>query len=321
MIYELRLHRAFEIVEPNRKSSTASRKCLVVGCGYVGLSLGGELVRRGHEVFGLRRSAAKELEAAGIKPLTADITQPETLARLPRDFDWVVNCAASGGGGAEDYRKLYREGNRHLAAWLAEAPPAKFIYTSSTSVYGQTDGSLVTEQSPAEPEAETAKVLVEAEQGLLAAARRKFPAVILRAAGIYGPGRGHWLRQFLCGEARIEGDGPRWLNLIHRDDLIGTILAALERGKPGEIYNAVDNEPVTQLDFFKWLAEELKQPLPPAVSGDAELRRPRGATNKRVSNAKLRAELKYEFKFPDFRDGCRAELSRLERAGEWPRPK
>jgi nucleoside-diphosphate-sugar epimerase len=138
----------------------------------------------------------------------------------------------------------------------------------------------------------------------------------LRVAGIYGPGRGHWFRQFLRGEARIAGDGSRWLNMIHRDDVAGCIIAALERGRPGEIYNAVDDEPVTQLKFFEWLAEELKRPLPPGIPADEEIRRKRGGTNKRVSNAKLRAELKYEFQFPDFRKGYGAEIARSMNAGE-----
>lgn len=289
-------------------------RVLIVGCGYVGLPLGAELVRRGHDVFGLRRSALAEMElkAAGITPLLADITQPETLAQLPRDFDWVVNCSASGGGGAEAYRRVYLEGNRNLVNWLADAPLKKFAYTSSTSVYAQNDGSIVTEISPAEPDADTAKVLRETENFLLSAARaRKFPAVILRVAGIYGPGRGHWFKQFLRGDARIEGDGSRMLNMIHRADLIGVIIAALARGLPGEIYNAVDDEPVSQLNFFEWLAAELNRPLPPEILADAEIIRKRGATNKRVSNAKLRGELNYAFQFPDFRAGYAAELRRL----------
>jgi len=297
-------------------------KCLIVGCGYVGLPLGAELVRRGHEVFGLRRGAPDELKAADIRPLIADITKPETLARLPRDFAWVVNCAASGGGGADDYRKIYLEGNRNLIAWLAHSPPEKFVFTSSTSVYGQNDGFVVTEESPAEPAEETARVLVEAEKLLLdkggsrgRSPHQQFPTVILRVAGIYGPGRGHWFRQFLRGEARIEGDGARWLNMIHRDDVIGCIIAALEHGKPGEIYNVADNEPVTQLKFFEWLVAELKRPLPPKILAEAEIRRKRGATNKRVSNAKLRAELKYEFRFPDFRKGYGAEIARRSADG------
>jgi len=311
-------------MENNPQFAIHNHKCLIVGCGYVGLPLGEELVRQGHTVFGVcrRARAEKELKAAGIVPLHADITQPETLAKLPRDFDWVVNCAASGGGGAEEYRKIYLESNRNLVAWLADAPVNKFIYTSSTSVYGQNDGALVTENSPVEPAADTAKVLVETEKFLLAAApglrgrspHQNFPAVILRVAGIYGPGRGHWLQQFLRGEARIEGDGARWLNMIHRDDLIGVIIAALRAAQPGEIFNAADSTPVTQLNFFEWLAAELKRPMPPTVPADAEVWRRRGVTNKRVSNAKLRAELKYEFQFPDFRAGYAAEMARLKRA-------
>jgi nucleoside-diphosphate-sugar epimerase len=285
-------------------------RVLIVGCGYVGLALGGEMARLGHEVFGLRRSAPDSWRADGITPLAADLTVPETLARLPGSFDWVVNCAASGGGSAEDYRKIYLEGNHHLLAWLGPRPPKKFIYTSSTSVYAQNDGSLVTEQSPVEPTAATAQVLVAAEQRLLAAAQQGFPAVILRVAGIYGPDRGHAFKQFLRGEAVLENDGSRFMNMIHRHDLAGVILAALVRGVPGEIYNAVDHEPVTQTRFYGWLAEKLARPLPPTVGAEPETGRKRGLTNKRVSNAKLRAELRYEFKFPDFRAGYTPELAR-----------
>jgi nucleoside-diphosphate-sugar epimerase len=297
-------------------------RVLIVGCGYVGLPLGAELARRGHEVFGLRRDPAseRELKNAGIRPLFADISNRATLEKLPRDFDWVVNCAACGGGGEEAYRQTYLEGNRNLRAWLAGSPLQKYVYTSSTSVYAQNDGSLVMESSRTDPVAPTAKVLVEAEKLLLAAAAQNFPAVILRVAGIYGPGRGHALKQFLNGEARIEGDGSRRFNMIHRTDLIGVIIAALERGVPGEIYNAVDNEPVTQLSFFSWLAAELNRPLPPAVPADAAAWRKRGVTNKRVGNAKLRSDLGYEFQFPDFRSGYIAEIAPIAASPGRPEP-
>jgi nucleoside-diphosphate-sugar epimerase len=292
-------------------------RALIVGCGYVGLPLGVELVRRGHEVFGLRRSAAAEaeLKRGGITPLLADITQPHTLKNLPRDFDWVVNCSASGGGDAADYRQVYLEGNRNLLAWLASSPPKKFVYTSSTSVYAQNDGSLVTENSPTQPEAATAKVLLETEQLLQTSAQQNFPAVIVRAAGIYGPGRGYAFKQFLRGEARIEGDGARVMNMIHRDDLVGIIIAALENGRAGEIYNAVDDEPVSQLNFFEWLAGKLGQPLPPCVASSPDVWRKRGVTNKRISNARLRTDLSYRFLFPDFRAGYAAEIARMQAEG------
>ena len=293
-------------------------RVLIVGCGYVGLPLGVELIRLGHEVSGLRRSvsAENELKAAGIQPLFGDVTQPETLAKLPHKFDWVVNCVAAGGD-AEDYRQVYLQGTRNLIEWLGPNLPKKFVYTSSTSVYGQTDGSQVKESSPTEPLVETAKILVETEKLLLAAvAERKFPAVVLRVAGIYGPARGHWFKQFLKNEARMEGDGSRFLNMIHRDDLIGCIIAALKNGRPGEIYNAADDESVSQLHFFQWLAQSMDKPLPPSEPENPDASRKRGVTNKRVSNRKLKMELGHQFKYPNFRKGYSAELLRFDRAGE-----
>ncbi len=230
-------------------------KCLIVGCGYVGLPLGRELTRLGHEVFGLRRSnsAEADLKAASIQPLYADITKPETLEKLPREFDWVVHCVAAGGD-AENYQQVYLEGTRRLVEWLSASPPKKFLYTGSTSVYGQTDGAPVKETSPSEPAAETAKVLVGTEKVLMGAFQeKKFPVIILRVAGIYGPGRGHRFKQFIKNEAKIEGNGAQFLNMIHCDDVVGCILAGLKSGRPGEIYNAVDDEPVSVKTFFDCL--------------------------------------------------------------------
>src|SRR5262249_21348469 len=115
-------------------------RVLIVGCGYVGVPLGSELVRQGHEVFGVRRSsgAETELTAAGIHPLIADVTRSGDLAALPGTFDWVVNCVSSVKGGVEEYRQVYLQGTRNLIDWLLPLRPRKFIYTSSTSVYGQT---------------------------------------------------------------------------------------------------------------------------------------------------------------------------------------
>lgn len=289
-------------------------RVLIVGAGYIGLPLGAELVRRGHDVCALRRdpAAAGALTAAGLKPLFADITQPAGLAPLPHEFDWVVNCAASGGGGAEDYRRVYVAGMQNVIDWLApkerNASP-RFVYTSSTSVYGQIDGSTVDEMSATEPAAETARILLDAERTLLAGAReRNFPAMILRVAGIYGPGRGHWFRQFLRGEARLDGDGARILNMIHRDDVVGCICAALERGQGGEIYNAADDEPVSQLEFFSWLSARLQRPMPAASPKNGDAARKRGVTNKRVSNQKLKERLGYRFMYPTFRQGYADEI-------------
>lgn len=282
-------------------------RVLIIGAGYIGLPLGAELARLGHDVSGLRRnpSSAEELKAAGLHPLFADITNANELKNLPRNFDWVVFCAASGGGGIESYRQIYVDGMRNAIEWLAPNSP-KIAYTSSTSVYGQNDGSIVDEKSPAEPEAESARILLEAEKVLLSSAREKnFSATILRVAGIYGPQRGYWLKQFLSGQARLDRDGSRFLNMIHRDDVAGCLIAALEKGRTGEIYNAADDEPVSQRDFFLWLSQTLGKPMP--GSAPEEFKRKRGVTNKRISNRKLKKELGYALRYPTFREGY-AEL-------------
>ena len=293
-------------------------RVLIVGCGYVGLPLGVELARRGHEVFGVRRSAAaaEKLKASGINPLVADVTRPETLHSLPDRFDWVVNLVSSDKGGASEYRAVYLEGTKNLVDWLAPAHPRKFVYTSSSGVYGQTDGSQVKETSPTEPAAETSQILVQTERLLLEACQqRKFPAVILRVAGIYGPERGHYFKQYLNNEARIVGRGERIMNMIHRDDVVGIIIAALSDARPGEIYNAVDDEPVTQLHFFRWLSETLGKWMPPFAGEDEAEARKRGLTQKKVLNRKLKMELSYNFKYPTFRQGYTAEIQRLDQAG------
>jgi nucleoside-diphosphate-sugar epimerase len=293
-------------------------RVLIVGCGYVGLPLGAELVRQGHEVSGLRRtsSAEAELKAAGIQPLIADITKPDDLAGLSSPFDWVVNCVSSSKGGAEDYREVYFNGTRNLIEWLSSTPPKKFVHTSSTSVYGQTDGSSVKETSPVEPAGETGKVLVATEKLLLdVATQGRFPAVILRVAGIYGPERGHLFLQYLKNEATIEGQGERFINMIHRDDLVGIIIAALKHGRPGEIYIAADDEPVAHVHFFRWLSEALGKWMPPFAAESENAGRKRGRTNKKLQNRKLKMELGYQFKYPTFRQGYTAEIQRLDDAG------
>ncbi len=263
-------------------------------------------------------SAAAELQAAGIRPLQADVTDPATLAGLPADYDGVVFCVAASGGGVEEYRRTYLEGARHVVEWLAPRPPRRFVYTSSTGVYAQNDGSLVTEESPTQAATPTAEILLATEQLLLEAARtRTFPAVVLRLSGIYGPGRGYWLRQFLAGEAQLEGDGNRILNMIHRDDAVEAIPAALERGQPGRIYNVSDDEPVTQRELFAWLAQRLNRPMPLPAPVAGLPPRQRGLTSKRVSNARLRRELGWVPRFPTFREGFAAELAApVETGGE-----
>lgn len=278
---------------------------LIIGCGYIGMAAGAELVRQGHQVTGLRRtgSANVELSAAGIVPAIADVTRPESLRDLGPGYDWVVNCVSASGGGLGEYQRVYLAGTRNLISWLSTVPPQKLVYTSSTSVYGQRDGSTVDENSATVPDSATAQLLVQAEQALLQAAAEGFPAVVLRVAGIYGPTRAYWLEQVRAGTAQLDGTGERILNMIHRDDLVSAVVAALTRGKPGQVYNVVDDEPVSQQLFLAWLSAQLNAPMPlPGSAAQAGFKK-RGLTNKRVSNRKIKEELGFRLRFPTFREG------------------
>lgn len=289
-------------------------RVLIVGCGYVGMALGAELSRKGHQVFGLRRTSDghDQMRAAGIHPLAADITRREQLDALPQPFDWVVNMVSSSKGGVEEYRRVYLQGMRNLLDWLRPSPPLQFVYTSSTSVYAQNDGSRVDETSLTEPVVETGRVLLQTEQVLLAAGKQNIPAIVLRVAGIYGPGRTFWLEHASEKQAGNEMDN-RIVNMIHRDDLARAIVASLERGRPGEIYNVVDDEPVTRNELLQWVRAKMersneardsvgREPLSPA--------RKRALSSKRVCNIKMKQEFGYTFKYPTFREGFAGELGR-----------
>jgi nucleoside-diphosphate-sugar epimerase len=292
-------------------------RALVIGCGYVGEPLAKRLVELGHEVWGVRRTAesAERLATYGIKPFAADISQLGALDMLPGEFDWIVNLVSSDKGGAAEYRQVYLEGNRNIIEWIRKHPVKKFVYTSSTSVYAQNDGSAVKESSPAEPQTETSQILVQAEKVLTEAAPA-IPSVVLRVAGIYGPERGHLFKQYLKNEAKIPGAGARIINMIYRDDLVETIIAALKNGRPGEIYNVVDDEPVSLLHFYRWLAETLGKWMPPFVPEEEAPERKRALTSKKVQNRKMKVELGVQLKYPTYRQGYTAEIRRLENAGE-----
>jgi nucleoside-diphosphate-sugar epimerase len=294
-------------------------RVLVIGAGYIGWPLALELKKLGHEVTAIKRSPDPEnkFSAAGISLITADVTKPETLKQIQFPFDWVVNVLSSSKGGVEEYRQVYLEGTRNLIRFFEKNPPKKYVYTSSTSVYGQTDGSAVKETHPTEPASETGKILVETEKLLLDSFQSaRFPAIVLRVAGIYGPYRGHLFHQLLKNEAKIPGKGERIINMIHQDDVVGSIIAALKSGRPGEIYNVVDDEPLAMVHFFRWLSETLGKWMPDFVSEEEGGPKKRAVTNKKVQNRRLKMELGYQFKYPTFRQGYTAEIKRMEDAGE-----
>ena len=263
----------------------------IAGCGFTGLATARLFHERGWQVTGGTHSpeSAAKLATEPFPTLAVDITDRDALSRLPR-FDAVIHCASSGRGGADAYRHVYLEGARNLADILA---PTTLLFTSSTSVYAQTDGSVVTEESPAQPDRGTGRILRETEDFVLARG-----GIATRLAGIYGPGRSVLLRKFFSGEAVIEGDGTRWVNQVHRDDIATALCLLVERSARG-IFNVTDDRPLPQREIYERLAQRFERPLPP--SGPIDPNRKRGWTHKRVSNARLRA-LGWQPRYPSFFD-------------------
>ncbi len=265
-------------------------KLLLIGHGYLGQPITRQFREHGWEVSPVSLSG-------GDDSISCDVGDAAAVGKLP-PADFIVHCAASGRGGAAAYQHVYVGGCRNLAAAFPGTP---LLFTSSTSVYAQTDGSIVTEDSPAIPARETGTLLLEAERIALAAG-----GIATRLSGIYGPGRSAILRKFLTGEAVIEEDGSRFLNQIHRDDAARAIFHLATSATRGEIFNLSDSTPLSQLDCYTRLAEQFARPLPP--SGPRDLDRKRGWTHKQVSSAKLQAT-GWLPEFPSFLDAA-ASLAR-----------
>jgi nucleoside-diphosphate-sugar epimerase len=272
------------------------RPNLVVGCGYLGMRVAQTWRASGRRVCALTRDRAAELAAAGLEPVVGDVTDPANLAALPAAGTLLYAVGLDRRAG-RSMREVYVGGLANVLDQLATAGrlPERFLYVSSTSVYSQTDGSWVDETSPTEPTEESGRVVLEAEQML----REKLPAaIVLRFAGIYGPGRVLRRQALLNGEPLV-GDADKWLNLIHVADGVRALLAAEQRGRPGETYLVADGTPVTRRAFYTRSAELLGGPparFEPAPPGPTD-------ANRRVGNRKAREELGFVPEYPSYAEG------------------
>jgi len=270
-------------------------RVLIAGCGYLGEATAGLFVTRGWQVEGWTRSteAVQRLSAKSYSARAVDLSDRAAVLACETNFDAVIHCASTRGGDVDLYRQLYLEGARNL---VARFTAAKLLFVSSTSVYAQTGGESVTEESPAEPTHPAGRVLREAEQLAL-----EHDGVVARLAGIYGPGRSFLLKSLRAGDAVIDPHNDRLLNQIHRDDAAtALVLLSAQRSTRGEIFNVVDDQPIRQSECYRWLAAKLNRPLPSV--GSLPAKRKRGWSNKQVSNTKLRG-LGWVPQYPTFAEG------------------
>jgi len=270
-------------------------RILIAGCGYVGQATADLFHMAGWDVEGwtASRESAAALSGKPYPICQVDISNSDQVEKHAGTFEAIVHCASSRGGGIESYQQIYLNAAGNL---LCRFAGARLLFTSSTSVYAQQDGSWVTEQSKTEPDRETSRLLLETEKLVLAGG-----GMVMRLAGIYGPGRSALLTKFLNGTAMIDPENDRFVNQVHRDDIASAILLLLTgQTQPAQIYNVVDDKPMLHTECYRWLAKRLGRPLPPI--GRSTQPRKRGDSNKRVSNARLRG-VGWTLQYPTFVDG------------------
>lgn len=292
------------------------RRLVVLGAGYVGAEVARAGLARGLAVTALTRNPDKAagLAAGGIGTVVADLASAAWHDRVPADAEFVVNCVSSGGGGPEGYRRSYVDGMRSLLTWAQRANRAgTLVYTSSTSVYPQDGGVRVTEADSTVAAEGTARVLLEAEE-----LARSWPgrAFVLRLAGIYGPGRHYLVDQLRSGAGVVAGRGEHHLNLIHRDDIVEAVFAALTAPATvdGGIFNAADDGAAPKAVIADWLAGRLGLPMP-AFSGVPAGGRRAITPDRVIANDRIKSVLGWHPRFPTFREGYEPILKDLATRG------
>ncbi|MGD9720300.1 MAG: NAD-dependent epimerase/dehydratase family protein [Pirellulales bacterium] len=287
---------------------------LIFGCGYLGQRVARRWIAAGQRVFAVTRSQgnADRLAREGCQPIVADVLRPPTLARLPQ-VDVVLYAIGYDRASGASIRTVYVDG---LRAALDALPAAtgKFVYVSSTGVYGQSGGEWVDEASACEPSREGGRACLAAEQ-LLAAHPLGARAIVLRMAGLYGPGRIPNAAQIRGGEP-VAAPDEGWLNLIHADDAAAVVMAAAERAVAPRTYVVSDGAPVERRAYYEELARLLGGPppeftTPPPDSPAAT----RSASSKRIRPTRMFSELDVRLEYPTFASGL-AQAASVARIAE-----
>lgn len=283
-------------------TATAPADVLLAGCGDLNAEVGRRLSSQGHRVIGVRRRSVQS--SVPFTVLQRDLAEPGTQ-KLPAAKAVVVALTADRRDAA-GYQRSYRSTLTGLAAMLPQAPQ-RLIFISSTSVLGDYHGQVVTERTPPAPVRETAKVLLAAERD---AAELFGGTVIVRPAGIYGPGRRRIIDRVLDGRP---ADHSRITNRVHRDDLVTTIETLLKIDQPPRLLHAADAEPAPLGQVLEFLARRLGVPTPP----DGRTGR---LTGKTVDSTRLHRMLgEPGLRFPSFREGYADLLAADEQSPHSPR--
>jgi len=280
---------------------------LIIGCGDIARRALPELRRR-YRVTALVRSPDPALDAAEVEQIVGDLDNAASLVPLGGRAGRIVHLAPPAGTGVLDTR------TRSLLAALAPRGrgamlPRRFVYLSTSGVYGDCAGEWVDETRPPNPQTERALRRLDAERALGDwGERNEVEIVILRVPGIYAHDRLP-LERLARGTPALRPEQDVYTNHIHADDLAGILVAALESTGARGVYNASDDGPLKMGDFFDFVADRAGFARPPRVSREEAVRLlpPELVSfmseSRRLSNRRLKAELGVRLRYSTVRDG------------------
>lgn len=275
---------------------------LFFGLGFSARALAERLAAQGWTVTATSRSpeGAAAIAAKGYRAFVFDGSAPLP----PEAFDGVTHAVTSAPpdeNGDPVLRQHARDFARRAAQfqWIA--------YLSTTGVYGDHAGGLVTEETPLTPNTERGARRLEAETEWLELWRgNHLPVHIFRLAGIYGPGRNQLL-SLLDGTAKRVIKPGQIFSRIHVEDIAAVLEASIAKPQPGRAYNVCDDEASPPQDVVEYGAKLLGLAVPPDVPFEEAQLSPMArsfyADSKRVSNARLKTELGVRLKYPTNREG------------------
>ena len=296
---------------------------VLLGCGYTATRLARRLLADGARVIATRRTsggaaattAALAAAAAAVKGRleirVADLLAPDTLGGLIPPGAVIVHSAPPSLGDQAPAAE------RALVATASAAGAARMVYVSSSGVYGPGEGAWIDEDVPTRPTGALGRRRLAAESAVREAARDAgLSCIVLRAAAIYGPGRGAHVR-IAAGTYPVIGEGNVFVSRVHVDDLGEAILAAaLAPSPPRAIYNVADEEPTTSRAFADGVAALLGVAPPrsiPPGEASADARDLLGG-DRRVSSRRLREELGVALRYPSWREGVAQALAEERQA-------
>jgi nucleoside-diphosphate-sugar epimerase len=276
-------------------------RVVLIGCGDVALRAA-QMMRGRARVIGVVRRAEEvtRLRTHGIVPVVADLDDLASLRRLSLAPFAVLHCAPPPSEGRDDPR------TQKLVAALTRARiiPQRFVYISTSGVYGDCAGARVDETRPRKPQTPRARRRAAAEDRLRAwSARNGVALAILRAPGIYSDARLP-LDRIKQGTPVLAPDDDVFTNHIHADDLARACVAAIFQGRPQRVYNVTDDAEMKMGTWFDTVADAFHLPRPPRVSWEEAEQRIAPmllsfmSESRRLVNARAKRELRLRLAYP-----------------------